>query len=74
MENLKLGLVPASMSSLQLLSVDQAIALLGVGRTYFYELVSQGRISPVKLGRRTLVKATELQAFIAALPTVGGAL
>lgn len=73
MEKLARGLVPASMAGLQLLSVDQALALLGVGRTSFYEMVSQGRIAPVKLGRRTLVKTADLQAFIASLPTVGGA-
>lgn len=74
MEKLARGFVPASMAGLQLLSVDQALALLGVGRTSFYELVSQGRIAPVKLGRRTLVRAADLQAFIAALPVAGGAL
>lgn len=73
MEKLVRGFVPASMADLQLLSVEQALALLGVGRTGLYGLVSQGRIAPVKLGRRTLIKAADLQAFIAALPTAGGA-
>lgn len=74
MKKLVRGFVPASMADLQLLSVDQALALLGIGRTSLYELVAQGHLKPVKLGRRTLIKAADLQAFVAALPPVGGAL
>ena len=64
------GLIPSSISTLQLVSVDDVITVLGIGRTKFYELVAERRITPVKLGRRTLIKVSDLQGFIDALPTV----
>jgi excisionase family DNA binding protein len=37
-------------------SVNEACRLLGgVGRTKFYQLISQGYVKPIKVGRRTLV-------------------
>ena len=48
-------------------SVQETAEILGIGRTNLYGLVSQGRISPVKCGRRTLFPAQEIAAFIAAL-------
>lgn len=66
------GLIPSSDSNLQLVSVNDVTAALGIGRTKFYELVAEHRITPVKLGRRTLIKVSDLQGFIAALPSVGG--
>ena len=66
-------LIPMSLSSFQLVSVDEAVRALHIGRTKFYELVADKYITPVKLGRRTLIKASDLQAFIESLPTAGGA-
>ena len=54
----------------RLLSVEQTCEALNIGRTQFYKLVSEKRLSIVKLGRRTLVKTEALDAFIALL---GGA-
>jgi len=45
-------------------SVDEAIIKLGIGKTKFYELLKTKQIKPVKIGRRTLIKRTELQDFI----------
>lgn len=72
MSNNLAALVPSALASLQMVSVEEAMGALGIKRTFFYGLVGQGRITPVKLGRRTLVKVSDLQAFIAALPTAGG--
>ncbi len=40
-------------------TVDDFLADMKIGRTHFYNLVKQGRIRIVKLGRRTLVPRSE---------------
>ena len=47
--------------------IDARMALGGLGRSKFYELVSSGAIRPTKIGRRTFVAADELERFVAAL-------
>ncbi|WP_374659822.1 helix-turn-helix transcriptional regulator [Phenylobacterium sp.] len=56
----------------KLISVCNALSYMGVGRTLFYEIVKSGDISPVKIGRRTFVVKSELDAWIANLPRIGG--
>jgi excisionase family DNA binding protein len=41
----------------------QAQRKLGIGPTKFYELVAEGRIKTLKLGRATLVPTDQYQAF-----------
>lgn len=67
-----LGLVPTALADLQLVSISEALCVLRIGRTHFYKLVETGKIAPVKLGRRTLIRASELTAFINALQPIGG--
>ncbi len=55
----------------RLLSVEQAYEALGIGRTHFYGLVTAKKIATVKLGRRTLVRREDLEAFVAALADTG---
>lgn len=43
------------------ISVNDALAMLGIGRTRFYELVAAGEIQTIKLGRRRLVQVASLQ-------------
>ncbi|MGI3898894.1 MAG: helix-turn-helix domain-containing protein [Janthinobacterium lividum] len=57
----------------RLLSVAQTCSLLGIGRTNFYGLVTAKKVATVKLGRRTLVRAEDLEAFIATLAYTGAA-
>lgn len=45
-------------------SVKDAATLMGVGRTFTYELIKQGRLETVKLGRRTLIKMDSITALI----------
>jgi len=45
-------------------SVEQARQQLGVGRTMIYELIKTGRLSAVKLGRRTLIKTSSIREVI----------
>jgi len=49
-------------------TVDEALAMIGIGRTRFYELVADGTISTVKLGRRRLVHVDSLRLLVA--PTI----
>lgn len=46
-----------------LLRVEAAAILLGVGRTMMYELIGQGHIPVVRIGRRTLVHRDDLERF-----------
>jgi excisionase family DNA binding protein len=47
-----------------LISVDEAASILGIGRTLTFELILQGRVSSVKIGRRRLVLRQELDEFV----------
>jgi excisionase family DNA binding protein len=47
-------------------SIPEAARLLGVGRRSVYRQISQGNLPVIKLGRRTLVAASALHAFIEA--------
>lgn len=52
----------------ELLSVREACATLGIRKTTFFKLVSERRLKTVKLGRRTLVRAGEIDRFVKSLP------
>lgn len=51
-----------------LLSIDQTCELLGgIHKTHIYHLINSGKIPlPIRLGRRTLWRADELRAWVAA--------
>ncbi len=49
-------------------SVAQASKLAGVGRSHLYEEIKAGRLPVRKAGRRTLVLASDLSAWLAELP------
>ena len=49
-------------------SPDRAAELLGVGRTYLYELIGDGRLDARKLGKRTLITRASLRQLIEAAP------
>ena len=51
------------------LSVDQACAVVGLGKTKFYEIVAAGTLKTRRLGRRRLVLRRDLQLFLETLPT-----
>ena len=58
--------------SLKLVSVNYALQTLSIGKTKLYDLIKQGVIRPAKIGRRTLIRLDDLDAFIAGLPGLGG--
>lgn len=45
-------------------SINDACAMLSVGRTKMYELMNTGRVTSVKLGKRNLVRVSSLHALI----------
>jgi excisionase family DNA binding protein len=48
-----------------LVSVREAAKRLGLGRDAAYQLVREGRLHSVALGRKRLVPVSELAAFVA---------
>jgi len=47
-----------------LYSVEEAASLLGIGRTYMFELVAKGQVDSLKIGRRRKVARAALDEFI----------
>lgn len=45
-------------------SIQEACGLLSIGRTTLYSLIGQGDLAVLKIGRRTLISAKSLDAFI----------
>ncbi len=49
-----------------LISIRRASARAGIGRDTMYDLVRSGRVPSVRVGRRILVVASSLEAFVLA--------
>lgn len=49
-------------------TVNQALAIANCGRTKFYEEITAGRIKTKRLGRRVLIRAEDLKAWLDSLP------
>ena len=54
----------------RLFTVPEAAALLSVGRSVLYELMNEGKIRSVKVGRSRRIPRSALQEFLASLPAV----
>jgi len=54
-------------------SVPETMCVLGLCRDSVYKLIREGRLPARKIGRRTVVLETDLQAFLEALPKLGAA-
>lgn len=52
-----------------LLTVEEAAALLRIGRTTIFDLVMRGQIQSVRIGRRRLVVREGLQRYVSDLLT-----
>ena len=50
------------------LSVTEACAIAGIGRTKIYEASSSGALKARKFGKRRIILRSDLHAFLAALP------
>jgi excisionase family DNA binding protein len=45
--------------------IEDAAVALGIGRTLVYRLIHDGQLAVIKIGGRSLITATELDAFLA---------
>lgn len=50
------------------LDIRQVACALSVGRSTVYKLINDGAFPTIKIGTRTLVRAKDLEAFVAAQP------
>jgi len=50
------------------LSVAEACAIAGLGRTKIYEAIGSGALKARKFGKRRIILRSGLHAFLAALP------
>ena len=55
------------------MTVAEAVAYSGIGRTKLYDLVKLGQLTPKKLGTRTLILTEELDAYVRSLPDMKSA-
>ena len=51
------------------LSISEACAVAGIGRTKIYQAISDGNLKARKWGKRTLVLRQDLRAFLNSLPS-----
>ncbi len=45
-------------------NIDEAAEQLGIGRTFAYQLIREGRLPSIKLGNRRLIAKADLEVFI----------
>lgn len=57
----------AAPAAVRLYSIDEAAALLSIGHTLASELIADGKLKSVKVGRRRLVPGPALERYIAEL-------
>jgi excisionase family DNA binding protein len=50
------------------LSIAEACAVAGIGRTKLYQAIADGSLQARKYGKRTIILRTDLRAFLASLP------
>ena len=49
-------------------SITEAAAMIGIGRSSIYNLFRDGKLQAYKAGKRTLVKVEDIQRFVNDLP------
>lgn len=50
------------------MTLEKATEASGIPRSRFYELFKEGKLTPRKSGRRTLVLTEELEQYLKSLP------
>ncbi|MGE4339700.1 MAG: helix-turn-helix domain-containing protein [Pigmentiphaga sp.] len=71
MATIKHPILPPTMTKAAY-SVNDTLRLLGIGRTHLYRQIQDGKLKALKSGRRTLIPATEIAAFLDRLEPMGG--
>lgn len=56
------------MTDALLISIPEALARTGVGRSFLYQRLADGSVRSVKAGSRRLIDAASLQSWVASLP------
>jgi len=46
------------------LSVSSAVQCIGIGRTKLYQLINDGELDVVKIGRRTLITTASIERML----------
>ena len=63
-------LKPAEQTLNSVLSIDQVSIFTGLSRSHIYAHISKGNLQAHKSGSRTIVLASDIQAFLNDLPTL----
>jgi excisionase family DNA binding protein len=53
-----------------LYTIPQCCRMAAIGRTKFYELIASGEIRVRKVGKKTLVAASDLRQWVERLPAI----
>jgi excisionase family DNA binding protein len=46
------------------ISVSDAAKAIGIGKTTLYRLINTGQVTPVRIGRRTLIETASVRALV----------
>lgn len=51
-------------------TLKEFMTLAGVGRSFVYEEIAEGRLNAVKAGRKTLIREEDAKAWLGSLPAM----
>ena len=49
-------------------TIPEAAEMIGIGRSSIYKLFDEGKLTPRKMGKRTLILVEDLKRFVENLP------
>lgn len=49
--------------------IPEAAQMIGLGRSSIYKLFGEGKLTPRKSGKRTLILVEDLERYVKSLPT-----
>lgn len=53
-----------------LLSIPDTCRALGIGRTFTYRLIAEGKLTACKIGGRTVIEVESIRQLVATLPRI----
>ncbi|MBP7722279.1 MAG: helix-turn-helix domain-containing protein [Alphaproteobacteria bacterium] len=60
------------MQNPELLTITQLCEAVNIGRTNAYRLIGEGKIKAIKINRKTLIRRSDMDAWIESLPAYTG--